>query len=271
MEPPKRIKVIDILQKHNLFAKKSFGQNFLKNDQPVIDIVKAADVNKKDTVIEVGPGLGILTQELAKNAKKVISLELDQTLLPLLDDVLKEYPNVEILNQDALKFIPPKIAYKVVANIPYNITSHLINHFLQTENPPISMTLLVQKEVAEKICILEPDMTVLSLQIALFGQAKYVKKVPSAYFHPQPKVDSAIIHIALYDKKNPNYLTRERALKILRIAKTCFSNRRKKLSNTLPPEYHEQAKKSGIDLSRRPETLSTQEWAAIYPGDTSLQ
>ena len=145
MEPPKKIRVADLLQKYNLFAKKSFGQNFLTNEQPIIDIIKAARVSNKDTVIEVGPGLGILTQELARNAKKVISLELDKTLLPLLDEVLKEYSNIEIINQDALKFIPPKIEYKVVANIPYNITSHLINHFLQSENPPTSMTLLIQK------------------------------------------------------------------------------------------------------------------------------
>ena len=105
------------------------------------------------------------------------------------------------------------------------------------------------------MCILEPDMTVLSLQVALFGRAKYIKKVPPSYFHQQPKVDSAIIHIALYDEKDPKYLPRESALKILRIAKTCFSNRRKKLRNTLPKEYHQNAANKGIDLSRRPETL----------------
>lgn len=254
-------KISKILEKNNLFAKKSFGQNFLTNEKPILDIVKTASVSKKDLIIEVGPGLGILTKELAKNSKKVISLELDKSLLPLLNEHLKEYENVEIINQDALKFIPPKTPYKVVANIPYNITSPLINHFLQAENPPTSMSLLVQKEVAEKLCILDPDMTVLSLQVALFGKAKYIKKVPAGYFHPIPKVDSAIIHIELYDKKNPNYLEKEKALKILKIAKTCFSNRRKKLKNTLPRELHENAIKKGIDLSRRPETLSTQEWA----------
>ncbi|MFA6917281.1 MAG: rRNA adenine dimethyltransferase family protein, partial [Candidatus Gracilibacteria bacterium] len=167
--------------------------------------------------------------------------------------------------------IPQETSYKIVANIPYNITSHLINHFLQTKNQPISITLLVQKEVAEKIYVLNPDMTVLSLQVALFGKAKIAKKVPSSYFYPQPKVDSAIIHIELFQKNDPNFIPQEKALKILKVAKTCFSNRRKKLSNTLPEEYHSQAKKSGIDLSRRPETLSTQEWAAICLGDTSLQ
>lgn len=260
-----------LLKKYNLFAKKSFGQNFLNNDLPIHDIIEAANVTNTDTVIEVGSGLGILTQALAEHAKKVISLELDYSLLPLLEETLKDRKNIEIINQDALKFIPPKTPYKIVANIPYNITSHLINHFLQTENKPTSITLLIQKEVAEKICILEPDMTVLSLQVALFGKAKYIKKIPSSYFYPQPKVDSAIIHITLYDKTDKNYITPGHALKILKTAKICFSNRRKKLKNTLPKEYHQYAEKSGIDLSRRPETLSTQQWAAICPVDIFLQ
>lgn len=257
-----------LLQKHGLFAKKSFGQNFLVNEKAIQDIVNAAKITPEDTIIEVGPGLGVLTKELAKNAKNIISLELDKTLFPVLEETLEDFSNIEILQQDALKYIPPgNLKYKIVANIPYNITSHLINHFLQAENPPTSMTLLVQKEVAEKIVILNPDMTVLSLQAALFGEAKYIKKVPAGYFHPIPKVDSAILHITLFTKEHPLYISRNNAIQILKIAKICFSGRRKKLRNTLPKEYHENAISKGIDLSRRPETLSTQEWEAICLGD----
>ena len=263
--------IYSLLSKYNLFAKKSFGQNFLTNKNVLQDILNASGITKDDTVIEIGPGLGVLTKELAKTTKKVISIELDKKLLPLLKETLNEYTNIEILSENTLKFIPPKIQYKIVANIPYNITSPILNHFLQTENQPISMTLMVQEEVAEKICTLEPDMTVLSLEVALFGKAKTIKKVPASSFHPQPKVNSAIIHVELFTPQNPNYIPKQTALKILQIAKTCFSNRRKQLKNTLPKEYHEQAVNSGIDLSRRPETLSIQEWATICPACISAQ
>jgi len=125
------------------------------------------------------------------------------------------------------------------------------------------MTLLVQKEVAEKICTLEPDMTVLSLQVALFGTAKLIKKVQAGNFYPIPKVDSAIIHIDLLQKENSNFTEYKDAIKILQIAKVCFSNRRKKLKNTLPKEYQAKALAKNLDLGRRPETLSVNEWKSL--------
>lgn len=251
-----------ILQRHNLWAKKYLGQNFLI-DKTVLDkIVETADLQKNDQAIEIGPGLGILTQELLQKTKHVITIELDPNFIPILKENLKEYKNLTILNQDALRFSPQLKNYKVVANIPYNITSPLINLFLQTENKPISMTLLVQKEVAEKICTLEPDMTVLSLQVALFSQAKLIKKVSASSFYPAPKVDSAIIQINLYQPSDSNHIPTDKALQILKIAKKAFSQRRKKLSNTLK-EYTDVMQKTGIDTNRRPETLSVEEWLTI--------
>lgn len=264
MELHDRKTIAALLQKYGLLAKKSFGQNFLTSKLPIFDILEAAKVCKEDTVIEIGPGLGILTEELAKTANRVITLELDRNLIPLLSETLKDHKNIEILNQDALKYTPPNIRYKIVANIPYNITSHLINHFLQAENQPVSITLLVQKEVAEKICVLDPDMTVLSLEVALFGKAKIIKKVPPSYFYPQPKVDSAIIHIEIYNSAYQNYIPKEKAMQILKVAKICFSNRRKQLKNTLPAEYHQKASGTNLDLSRRPETLSIKEWFSLF-------
>jgi 16S rRNA (adenine1518-N6/adenine1519-N6)-dimethyltransferase len=263
MDLNSRKNILPILQKYNVFAKKSFGQNFLINEDTLDEIVKTAELSPKDTVIEVGPGLGVLTAELAKIAKKVISLELDRTLLPLLAETLKDFQNIEILNQDALKYSTQESPYKIVANIPYNITSHLINHFLQAENKPTSLTLLVQKEVAQKMFTLEPDMTVLSLQVAIFGKMKLVKIIPAGHFHPAPKVDSAIIHIKLFTKKDPEYIPSETALKILKVAKICFSGRRKKLRNTLPKEFHEKAAQINLDLSLRPERLSTKQWRSL--------
>jgi len=258
--------IIPLLQKYDLFARKRFGQNFLVNEDSLQAIVKTAEVSPSDTIIEVGPGLGVLTVELAKKAKKVITIELDRNLIPVLAETLKDFQNIELINQDALKYVAEVSPYKIVANIPYNITSHLINHFLQAENKPTSLTLLVQKEVAEKMSVLNPDMTVLSLQVALFGKMRYVKKIPASHFHPAPKVDSAIILIRLFTEKDPEYLPQETAMEILKIAKTCFSGRRKKLKNTLPKEYHEKASKVGLDLSLRPETLSVKQWKELLLG-----
>lgn len=246
-----------ILQKHGKWANKFLGQNFLVSEESLEKIVEAAKIMSEDLVVEIGPGLGVLTQELIKKAKHVKSIELDPTLLPILEDVLqaKDQANLEIIHQDALRYTPDPTPYKVVANIPYNITSPLINHFLQAENKPKSMTLLVQLEVAEKICTLDPKMTILSLQIALFGKATLVAKVPSTHFHPQPKVDSAIIHIEITPQASD-----EEAAKILKTAKRAFSQRRKKLSNTMPELKNANCP---IDLNRRPETLSIDEWKQI--------
>lgn len=248
-----------ILERHGLWAKKHFGQNFLINKEVLTKIVETAELKPDDEIIEIGPGLGVLTNELAKVVKKVTSLELDPALLPVLKETLATHKNIQILNQDALRFSPALKKYKVVANIPYNITSPLINLFLQNDYKPTSMTILVQKEVAEKICIIEPDMTVLSLQVALFGEAKVVKHVSAGCFYPAPKVDSAILHINLYQPSDPKFTTTENALKVLSLAKKAFSQRRKKLSNTLP-ELKEKFTQTGIDPNRRPETLSVKEW-----------
>lgn len=259
-----------LLQKHNLWAKKSLGQNFLISQNALKKIIETAKITSKDNIIEIGPGLGILTKELLKKTKTVTSIELDKTLFPLLKETLnsqnKTSPkNFTLIHQDALKFTPPKKTYKVVANIPYNITSPLLNHFLQAENKPETLTLLVQKEVAEKICTLSPKMSILSLQVALFGTAKIIKTVKASAFFPQPKVDSAILHITLYKKTNPNFTPTKKAQKILKIAKIAFSQKRKKLKNTLKPLLSSLPQKDlpKIDLNLRPETLSIKEWESL--------
>ncbi len=248
-----------ILEKHGLWAKKYFGQNFLIDKDVLEKIVETADLKTDDEIVEIGPGLGVLTKELAEKTKHVTTLELDSHLLPILKDTLATYKNITLLNQDALIFSPVFKNYKVVANIPYNITSPLINLFLQADYKPTGLTLLVQNEVAEKICTLEPDMTVLSLQVALFGQAKLIKKVEASSFFPAPKVESAIIHIELYKPNDPNFIETKKALQILSLAKKAFSQRRKMLSNTLA-DHKDAMAKAGIASNRRPETLSVKEW-----------
>lgn len=234
--------------------KKSLGQNFLHDRNVLAAIIQTANISSEDHIIEIGPGLGILTQELAKKAKQVTSIELDQRLIPHLQKILPK--NVELIHADALKFTPPDSPYKVVANIPYYITSPLINHFLQTPHKPESMTLLVQYEVAQKICQLEPDMSVLSLEVALFGQTKMMKKVSRAAFKPQPKVDSAILHITVKP-----WCGDSEAKKILTLAKKAFSQGRKKLSNTLK-EYKTQLTHLHLE-NKRPQHLSITDWQKL--------
>ena len=247
------------MEKHGLWASKAFGQNFLIDKDILDEIVETGNIKPSDHIIEIGPGLGVLTHELCKKAKKVTSIELDKKLPAILAETLSKHKNLNILNEDALDFIPPTTSYKIIANIPYNITSPLLNHFLQTENKPKTITLLVQKEVAEKICQLNPKMTVLSLQVAIFGKAKLIKIVSPSSFYPSPKIDSAILHIETYKKSDPNFFEIKKAKKILKLAKLAFSQRRKKLKNTIGNIL----KEAKIDLDRRPETLSIKEWKEL--------
>lgn len=249
-----------ILQKYNLWAKKSLGQNFLISENALEKIVETAKITANDHIVEIGPGLGVLTKELTARARKVTSIELDRELSRILQELIPA-KNLTILNQDALTASPPEGPYKVVANIPYNITSPLLNHFLQAENKPKTMTLLIQKEVAEKICQKDPDMSVLSLQVALFATPHLIKAVPKTAFYPIPKVDSAIIHIEIHKKTDENYIPDEQALKILKTAKQAFSQRRKKLSNTLP-EFKTKLKNLGLS-DKRPQHLSIADWQNI--------
>jgi len=233
-------------------AKKELGQNFLTSTSIVEKIAKSAEIAKTDTVIEIGPGLGILTNELCKLAKKVISVELDASLIPKIKETVK-YKNLEIINQNALKFIPEEKIYKIVANIPYYITSPLITHFLTLKNPPESMTIMVQKEVADKICTI-PANSILGLQIQLYGTPKKIMRVSRGSFVPMPKVDSTVIQIKTLPKK----LQTKNPEKILKIAKTAFSQKRKKLSNTLKPILSTLKLLKLEDL--RPEHLSIKDW-----------
>lgn len=259
-----------ILGDKNISALKMLGQNFLINEGILEIIIKSAELEADDLVVEVGPGLGVLTAELIKHVKKVICLEIDKKIVEILRGNFKEHQNLEIKHLDALKFPPPSTAYKVVANIPYNITSPLISHFLQNPNKPQSMTLMVQKEVAQKITTLNPKMTILSLQTALFAKAKLVKIVKPGSFYPSPKVDSAIIHLQVRDQDNPEFIQNTDAQKILFLAKTAFSQKRKKMANTLAKtlkipaaEIKNELQKNNISPDARPEILSVNQWRTL--------
>lgn len=246
-------------------AKKHLGQNFLKSQSIIDKIIKSAKLASTDVVIEIGPGLGILTQALAKEVKKIIAIELDASLIPILKQNLNNYltktdfEKIEIRNADALKFDPKITKYKIVANIPYYITSPLITHFLTLKNPPQTLTLLVQKEVANKICartLHDPKEkhSILSLQTQLYAKPTFAFTVSKGNFIPQPKVDSAVIHLEILPKstrpKNPE--------KIIALAKKAFSGKRKKLSTTLKGITLEKAL-----MNLRPEDLLIDDWVKL--------
>lgn len=268
--------LIELLKREKLWAQKKLGQNFLVNPAVLEQIVKAADLKPSDFVLEIGPGPGILTEQLAKRANSVTAIELDRSIIPVLQKNLGDARNVEIIHADALKTTLPTHEYKVVANIPYYITSPLLNHFLQPRKPdelrPSLLVLLVQKEVAQKICARDGDHSVLSLQVQVFGKPSMVCSVGKGSFFPQPKVDSAVIRIETY----PEPRVSDVGL-FFRMIKGAFGQKRKKLSNTLPNALNlkpadtaEFFRTSGVSPDARPQNVSLDEWNALIQAYVKL-
>lgn len=249
--------------------KKSLGQHFLKCDWVVSTLIKAGEINKKDIVLEIGPGTGVLTRELVKHAKQVIAVEKDEKLAKNLAESLKKegISNVKIIPSDILLLLHrSKIyaKYKVVGNIPYYLTSRLIRILLEDKQKPKIIVLTIQKEVAERIVAKPPKMNLLALSVQAYGKPEIVKKVPADCFYPEPKVDSAIIKISdIYDHfLKVNQIKKDDFFKIIRKA---FSQKRKILRNSL----------RGLNLpkelvKKRPEELSLEQWAKLIIEAKSL-
>lgn len=243
--------------------KKSLGQNFLANPRIVEKIITTADLKKDEIVVEVGPGFGILTEKLLQCAKKVIAIEKDSRLFEFLHEKFAEQINsgkLELIHADALKIPPPKEPYSWISNIPYSITSPLLDHFIREnpENLPRYAILLVQKEVAQKLVARPPKMNVLALHVQTFGDPKIISIVSRANFKPMPKVDSAIIKIEFpKTPKSPELKTEAAREKYSNLIHRAFLKKRKMLRATIPKEL---LKKAKITETRRPETLSINEW-----------
>jgi 16S rRNA (adenine1518-N6/adenine1519-N6)-dimethyltransferase len=261
----------DLLQHYGLNANKGLGQNFLVTDSVFDKILGAADLKPDDVVIEVGPGTGFLTERLVEKVKKVIAVEFDAGMVRLLRERFFNVKNLEIVHSDILKFwirgsgvLPKK--YKVVANIPYYITSPLIKLFLQSDCRPSQMVILVQNEVAEKVCGLS-DNGVLTLETQLFGKPTIVDTVPPGSFWPPPKVESAILQIKVYPKpKVPEKDVQD----FIRLLKFGFNQRRKKLANSLEAglridlgQIREHLERAKIDLNWRAENLQIGDWQRL--------
>ena len=260
-----------LLREYGLQPKKSLGQNFLVDPNGLDKVMLAAGVGPKDTVLEIGAGLGSLTVLLAQAARQVVALEIDRGLLPPLTKVTSAYKNVRIVEGDVLKLpleeLVPGEGYLVVANIPYYISSAIIRRLLETETRPERMVLTVQQEVAERICAKDGKLSLLALSVQVFGAPKIEARIPSGCFFPAPDVDSAVLSIALY----PQPLIALDALDdFFRLAHAGFSQKRKTLRNALSAglglpasETEKLLATSEIDPQRRAETLSITEWGQL--------
>ena len=264
-------------QSSSLSPKKSLGQHFLKDRSVPPRIAEAARLQPGDYVLEVGPGLGVLTEELAARLDpqhgRLVAIELDDNLLPLLQDRFADRPHVSFTHADVLDVPPGDIfgdrAYKHVANLPYYITSAVLRHFLEAEHKPVSLTVMVQREVAERMSAQPPNMSLLAVSVHFYGRPRLVFRVPPGAFNPPPKVDSAVVHIEVY-LPGERPVTPASEQSFFRVVHAGFGQKRKQLANTLAfglgldkERVTARLRAAGIDPSRRAETLTLPEWAAI--------
>jgi 16S rRNA (adenine1518-N6/adenine1519-N6)-dimethyltransferase len=271
-------------------AKKSLGQNFLNDRSYLSKIVEAAELRSDDLVLEIGPGTGSLTQELSAAAGGVVAVELDDRLIvPLRAQFATQFERVQIVHGDILELDPPALVeqlaahlqeygklpggvdaaaptYKVFANLPYYITSAVLRQLLEARRPPERAVVLVQLEVAQRICALPGDMSLLAVSIQYYARPHFVERVPAGAFRPVPKVDSAILRLDVYSQPLVNI----EPAHFFHVVRAGFGQKRKQLLNSLSAGLGRSKADVGtalalaaIDPSRRAETLSLEEWAAL--------
>lgn len=268
-----------IIDSYSFSFQKKFGQNFLVDSNVLENIIEKAGITEDDLVLEIGPGIGTMTQYLCESAREVVAIEIDETLIPILNYTLEDYDNVEIINDDALKTDIEKIVkkknsgkpIKVVANLPYYITTPIIMGLLEGKAPIKSITIMVQKEVAERMQTGpgSKDYGALSLAVQYYADANILMTVPASCFMPRPKVDSSVIKLDIYDKPPVDVCDEEMMFKIIRAS---FNQRRKTLVNGLKnasnlpftkEEIEESIEKLGEDVRVRGEKLTLEQFAKL--------
>jgi 16S rRNA (adenine1518-N6/adenine1519-N6)-dimethyltransferase len=260
------------LRQYGLRARKGLGQHFLIDGTVLETIVNAARLTPDDTVVEVGPGLGILTGELVKRASRVIAVELDDRLAGILQRTLASAFNLTVVNQDILNIEPADLvgthSYKMVANLPYYIASGVVRRFLEASGRPDIMVVMVQKEVAEQIAARPGRMSLLSVGVQFYGQPEIVDYVPARCFYPSPEVDSAIVRISVYPAP---LLPASDETGFFNLVRAGFAAARKQLANSLAQgtglsrtEILPLLETAGIAARRRAESLSMDEWAGLW-------
>jgi len=268
-----------LLRRFGLRAKKGLGQHFLIDEEVLGLILSTAQLTRQDVVLEVGPGLGVLTRELAKRAGWVVAIELDDKLADILKQSLSSFKNLTIINEDVLRVEPaallreakvekPSESYKVVANLPYYITSPVLRHFLEAKVKPQLMVVMVQKELAEEIVAKPGRMSLLSVSVQLYGEPTIAGYVPAQSFYPAPEVDSALLKVVPYSRPPVDISDMEGFFALVRAG---FSAARKQLANSLAQglgiskaEVLSLLEKAKIVPQRRAETLSLEEWARLW-------
>jgi len=259
-----------LFEKYNARPSKGLGQNFLIDESVLDNIVESSDIKPNDIVLEVGPGLGVLTQELAKRAKKVIAVEKDKTMCEILKETLQDLNNIEVVCGDILTLDAKRYNlnsnYKIIANIPYYLTSPLIRKFLEADNPPQEMILMLQKEVAQRICASPPKMSLLAVSVQFYADAKIISYVSKNCFWPAPKIDSAIIKISRIHTNQEQIDTNL----FFKIVKAGFLHPRKQLASNLSKGLEiskekilEWLNKNKINPKQRAETLSVEDWRKL--------
>lgn len=260
-----------LLRSYDLSPRKRLGQNFLTDPAAAQRIVSAASLSSEDTVVEVGAGLGVLTRLLAEQAGQVLAVELDDGLVRVLNEQLADLPNVRIIHGDILQ-LPDlgvsHLAYKVVGNLPYYITSAVLRRFLEKRPRPRLMVVTVQREVAERIVAQPGRLSLLAVSVQFYGRPGLVARIPPGAFYPSPQVDSAVLRVEIDDQPAVSLAEGVDESTYFRVVRAGFSQRRKTLRNSLSgglalsPEQVEVALgEMGIDSRRRAETLDLQEWA----------
>ena len=267
------IEIRGLLSRFGLKAKKGLGQHFLIDHTILSTIVSAAEITLEDNILEIGPGLGILTVELARSAACVIAVEIDSKLTALLERRLSHLPNLRIINTDILKvnlshILQDRVSYKVVANLPYYITSPILRYFIGAPVKPALMVVMVQKEVAESIVAKSGKMTAMAVSTQVYANPQIVTYVPAHSFYPQPKVDSAIVRIDMLPEPKFKSGNIDDFLDIVRCG---FSSPRKQIRNSLaqglqmkPAEASILLEKAAINPQHRPENLGIDEWERLY-------
>ena len=254
-----------LLRAYGIRPHKNLGQNFIVDGRALDDILLAAELYGTETVVEVGAGLGALTRRLSLTAAHVTAIELDPRLLPVLRAVLEGADNVDLVAGDALALeleLPPD--YRVVANIPYTITSALLRHYLEAEQPPGRVVLTVQSEVAERAAARPGQMSLLALNAQIYGVPEIRGEISAGAFFPKPEVDSAILRIDIHEAP---IMEAKWIAPVFRLARAGFRQRRKKLRNSLGPVLGREAGETliaaGIDPSARAQELSVEHWEAL--------
>ena len=277
----------EIINKYSFAFQKKFGQNFLIDSNVLESIIRGAEITKDDFVLEIGPGIGTMTQYLCEAARQVVAVEIDKMLIPILEDTLSEYDNVEVINQDVLKVDIKSLAeeknngkpIKVVANLPYYITTPIIMGLFESGVPIDSITIMVQKEVADRMQTGpgSKDYGALSLAVQFYATAKVILNVSATCFMPRPNVDSAVIKLTRHKEPTVNVADEKLMFKIIRAS---FNQRRKTLVNGLKnsPElsFSKEQIVKAIEKIGKPETirgeaLTLEEFAELANAFTELK